>query len=236
MKRIAMMVLRNLFVVPFLWIKLCYYMNHRDNYTDEQHNKLFKKIVYYANKGGNVRIKASGIENIPKESGFLMTPNHQGMYDILAITDVCPQPFAFVAKKEVQNVPLLKQVFICSKSFMIDRDNVRQSMQVIIDVCNELKNGRNYCIFPEGTRSRNGNEIGEFKGGSFKAATKAKAPILPIALIDAYKPFDSHTISTVEVQVHFLEPLMYEDYKDMKTSEIAEEVSRRIRVAIKDNE
>ena len=73
----------------------------------------------------------------------------------------------------------------------------------------------------------------EFKGGSFKAATKAKCPIVPVALIDSFKPFDTNTISPVTVQVHFLEPLYYEDYKDMKTKEIAalvrEKVERTIR-------
>ena len=94
------------------------------------------------------------------------------------------------------------------KAYMLDRDNVRQAMQVIIDVSNEVKNGRNYLIFAEGTRSKNGNRIGEFKGGSFKAATKAKCPIVPIALIDSFRPFDTNTISKVTVQVHFLKPFV----------------------------
>lgn len=53
--------------------------------------------------------------------------------------------------------------------------------------------------------------IGEFKGGSFKAATKARCPIVPVALIDSFKPFDTNTISQVTVQVHFMEPLYYEE-------------------------
>ena len=91
-----------------------------------------------------------------------------------------------------------------------------------------MEKGRNYLIFPEGTRSKDGNNVGEFKGGSFKPAVKTKCPIVPIALIDSFKPFDTNSIQPVEVQVHFLEPLYYEEYKDMKTTEIAEEVRRRI--------
>ena len=90
--------------------------------------------------------------------------------------------------------------------------------------------------YAEGTRSKNGNEVQDFKGGSFKAATKAKCPIVPVALIDSFKPFDTNTISPVTVQVHFLEPLLYEDYKDMKTSEIAHIVKNRIKKAIERNE
>ena len=76
-------------------------------------------------------------------------------------------------------------------AYMIDREDIRQSMQVIIDVSKEVQNGKNYLIFAEGTRSKNGNQIGSFKGGSFKAATKAKCPIVPVALIDSFKPFDT---------------------------------------------
>ena len=236
MKRILMIVIRNIFLVPPMWIKLVYYSTHVDKYTDEEHNNMLKYIVYRANKGGNVHIDAYGVENIPEKNGFMFFPNHQGMYDALAIMDACPVPFSVVAKKEVKDVPFLKQVFACLKAYMLDRNDVKQAMKVIIDVSNEVKNGRNYIIFPEGTRSKNGNQTGAFKGGSFKAATKAKCPIVPVALIDSFKPFDTNSIRKVNVQVHFLKPLYYEDYKDMKTTEIAEMVRQRIQDTIDKNQ
>ncbi len=229
------MVLRNIILVPFMWIKLCYHASHVDKYTEEEHYRMLKFIVRRANKGGNVKIDIHGQENIPSESGFMFFPNHQGMYDVLAILDACPKPLSVVAKKEVANIQFLKQVFACMKAYTMDREDIRQSMKVIMDVSKEVRNGRNYVIFPEGTRSKNGNEVQEFKGGSFKAATKAKCPIVPVALIDAFKPFDTNTISPVTVQVHFLKPLFYDDYKDMKTTEIAELVRERIVKTIQEN-
>lgn len=163
-------------------------------------------------------------------------PNHQGLYDVLAIMEACPIPFSVVAKKEIKDIQFLKQVIACLRGYLLDREDVRQAMKVIADVTNEVKKGRNYLIFAEGTRSKNGNEVQDFKGGSFKAATKAKCPIVPVALIDSFKPFDTNTISPVTVQVHFLEPLLYEDYKDMKTSEIAQIVKNRIKKVIERNE
>ncbi len=234
MKRIIMMVFRNLFLVPHMWIRLCYHASHVDKYKEEQHYELLKYITHRANKGGNVTIDAYGVENIPDENGFMFFPNHQGLYDVLAILDVCPKPFSVVAKKEIANIQFLKQVFACMKAYMIDRDDIKQSLQVIINVTNEVKKGRNYLIFPEGTRSKNGNELLEFKGGSFKAATKAKCPIIPVALIDSFKPFDTNTTSQVTVQVHFLKPLYYEDYKDMNTKEIAALVRERIQSTIRE--
>ena len=228
MKRILMMVFRNILLVPYMWIKLCYHASHVDKYTEEEHYKMLRYITYRANKGGNVIIDVHGQENIPKENGFMFFPNHQGMYDVLAIIDACPKPFSVVAKKEVANVPFLKQVFACMKAYMLDREDVRQAMEVIVNVTKEVKKGRNYLIFAEGTRSKKGNQIQDFKGGSFKSATKARCPIVPVALIDSFKPFDTNSITPVTVQVHFLEPLLYEEYKDMKTNEIAEIVRERI--------
>lgn len=87
-------------------------------------------------------------------------------------------------------------------------------------------------IFPEGTRSKEGNQVQSFKAGSFKAATKAECPIVPVALINSFKPFDTNTISPVTVQVHFLPPLHYDEYKEMKTKEIADKVQKQIQQVI----
>jgi 1-acyl-sn-glycerol-3-phosphate acyltransferase len=230
------MVLRNIIFVPIMWVRLCYHAKHTDKYTEEEHFTLLSWIVRRANRGGNVKIDVHGIDNIPSENGFILFPNHQGLYDALAIIAALPRPFSVINKKEVANVPFLKQVFACMKAHSLDRDDVRQAMKIINDVSTEVANGRNYVIFPEGTRSRKGNVMtDDFKGGSFKAATKAKCPIIPVALIDAFKPFDINSIKPVTVQVHFLKPLFYDDYKDYKTTEIAKIVQGQIQVVLNTN-
>lgn len=232
MKRIIFMILKNIIYVPGMLIRLLRCAANVDKYTDVERNQLLKEIVGRANRGGNVRIEFTGVEHIPSEDGFIMYPNHQGMYDMLALIDVCPRPLSVVSKKEVAKIPLLRSVFKVDKAIFIDREDVKQSLQVIMQVAKEVSAGRNFVIFPEGTRSKQGNTVGEFKGGSFKAATKAKCPIVPVTLIDSFKPFDTNSIKKVTVQVHILKPLVYEEYKDMKTVEIAEEVKRRIEETI----
>ena len=118
----------------------------------------------------------------------------------------------------------------------MDRDDPREGLKVINEVANQVKNGRNFLIFPEGTRSKNGNRLGEFKSGSFKAATKAKCPIVPMAIIDCYLPFDTNSIRKVDVQIHVLPPIPYEEYQGMKTAEIADIVKERIEKVIAENE
>lgn len=235
MRRIIMMVFRNILMVPYIWIKLNIYAMHPERYTDEQKWKLLKYIDHRANVTGNINIVTTGIENVPKEGGFILTPNHQGLYDVLAIMEVCPRIFSAVAKKELQNIQFLKQVFALMNAKMLDRNDTKQGLRVIIEATKEIKEGKPYLIFPEGTRSKNGNVPGEFKGGSFKCATKSKTPIIPVALIDCFKPFDESSTRQVTVQVHFLDPIYYEEYKEMNTTEIAKLVKERIVEAIEKN-
>ena len=236
MKRILMMVIRNLLFIPYGWIKLCYYASHVDKYTVEQRYDLLKYIDARANWGGKIKIDVHGRENIPEKDGFIFYPNHQGLYDVLAIIEACPRPFTVVMKKEVENIPFLKQVFACMKAYALDRDDVKQAMQVIMTVSKEAAEGRNFLIFAEGTRSRKNNQLLEFKGGSFKAAIKAKCPIVPVALIDSYKSFDTNSIKPLTVQVHFLKPINYKEYGNMKSVEIAAEVRQRIENVITEYE
>ena len=107
------MVFRNIFLVPFMWIKLCYYASHVDKYPEEKRFAMLKFITSRANKGGNVTIEVHGEENIPEKDGFIFYPNHQGLYDVLAVAEACPRPFSVVAKKEVAEIQFLKQVFAC---------------------------------------------------------------------------------------------------------------------------
>lgn len=226
------MVLNNILIVPFWYLKLCYYAWFSKKISDEKKRILFKEIVTRANRGGNVTVRSYGIQNIPKDQPFMYFPNHQGLYDVLALLSNSPYFFSVVVKKELEHIPFLSKIFQIMGAYAIDREDVRQSMKIIQQVSKEVALGKNFLIFPEGTRSKNKNQVGSFKGGTFKAATKAKSPIVPVAIIDSYKVFDTGSIAPVVIQVHYLEPLYYEDYKMMKTTEIAELVENKIKKVV----
>ena len=228
MNRIVTMVLKNLWVVPGAWFKLCDYAKRTDEVPEEEKYRHIQYILQRAVKGGNIDLQVTGLENIPQENGFMLYANHQGMFDVLAIAATCDNPIGAVLKKELYNVPFLHQIAVCTKSFAMDREDVRQSLTVIQGVIQEVKAGRNYLIFPEGTRSKLGNEMLEFHGGSFRCATKSKCPIVPIALVDSFKVLDQKGSKPVTVQLHYLKPIYYEEYKDLKTTELAELVKSRI--------
>ena len=235
MNRIARMVLYNIFRVPGLFSRLWHYAKHTDEYPEQEKWDHIHKILQYAVKAGNVDLQVYGKENLPAEDGFVMYGNHQGMFDVVALASDMERPMAAVLKKELENVPLLKQIRECTYSFAMDREDVRQSLTVIKGVTEEVLKGRNFLIFPEGTRSKNGNTMGEFHGGSFKAALKAKCPIVPLCFIDCYKVLDQKGSKPVSVQMHYLKPISYEEYKDLKTPELAALVKSRIQEALDAN-
>lgn len=235
MQRILLMVLQNFWRVPSAWFKLCHYAKHTEKYPELTMWQHIAYIMKLAVSSGNVKFHCYGQENIPKENGFIMYGNHQGMFDIVAIGATCPNPMGAVLKKELGEIPFVKQVKKCTKSFCMDREDVRQSMTVINDVIKEVKGGRNYLIFPEGTRSRKGNEMLEFHGGSFKCAVKAKCPVVPVAFIDSFRVLDEKGCKPVDVQIHYLKPIYPEEYEGMKTVELAAMVRERIEAAVKEN-
>ena len=232
MNRIVTMVLKNFWRVPSAWFKLCHYANHTEKYSREEMFDHIRYVLRRAIMGGNIDLKVTGLENVPKEDGFMLYSNHQGMFDILAIAATVPLPIGGVLKKELWDVPFLHQISVCTKSYAMDREDVRQSLTVIQNVTEEVKNGRNYLIFPEGTRSKLGNTMVEFHGGSFRCATKSKCPIVPIALVDCFKVLDQPGSKPLTVQIHYLEPIFYEEYAGMKPAEVAALVKSRIQAKI----
>lgn len=228
MNRLALVLLKNVFHFPGLYGKLCHYAKHTDKYSEEEKYAHIQKVLGRVVTSGNVELKTFGLENIPKEGGFLLYGNHQGLFDVIALAYTCPRPIAAVLKKELKNLPLLKQIVACTKSFPMDREDVRQSLTVIQNVTEEVKKGRAYVIFPEGTRSKTGNTMREFHGGSFRAAIKGKVPVVPVAFIDCFKVLDQKGSQPLTVQIHYLPPILPEEYAGMKASELADLVQSRI--------
>ena len=229
MNRIVMMVLRNIFYVPGAYLKLRRYAKHPEKYSREESYAHIHDIMKHAVAKSNVDLQVTGLENLPSEGGFMLYGNHQGMFDIVAIAATCPIPIAAVLKKELRDVPLIHEIMLCTGSYPMDREDVRQSLRVIQAVTKDVKeDGRRFLIFPEGTRSKKGNVMGEFHAGSFRCALKAKCPIVPICYIDCFRPLDEKGSHPLTVQMHYLPPIPYEEFKDLDTVELAAMVKKRI--------
>lgn len=235
MERIILMIIKRIFIAPYWLYLICKYGN-TEKYSEEERYRVLSNIVKKVNRAGNVKIISDGEENLPKENGYVLFPNHQGLFDALVLLETNNQPITFVMKKEIENQWFIKKIIKLLHAQIIDRDDIRQSMGVINTMTKEVKEGRNYVIFAEGTRSRKGNELLDFKGGSFKSAVNAKCPIIPVAIMDSYKVFDSKSIKKATVRMAYLKPIYPEEYNKMKTTEIACIVKERIGEYIRSTE
>lgn len=236
MKRIRLLVMKLMFRIPG-WLRQIKKYNQEDNTASLQEKYDF--IVDIANrviKLGKIEVKCYGLENLPSEQGYLMTPNHQGLFDPIILFHTHSAPYRAVVKQELEDTKAIGDIVHMLGYLPIDRSNLRASVKVIREVTRQLKEGITFVIFPEGTRCKQKNKMLEFKGGTFKAVIDAKKPIVPVALIDCYKVFDDNSSKPVTTQVHYLKPLYYEEYKDMSSVEVAKEVQSRIEKCIAENE
>ncbi len=232
MKRILWMAFLTFFHLPRLAFWLFRMAAHPERYTIEQRYALLHRISVYGIKNGRVDLVSTGVENLPEQDGYILYPNHQGLFDIMALVYLHERPLSAVLKIELTKIPFLKQMITVMGGIPLDRSDPRQAVRVVQQVADEVKEGRNFLVFAEGTRSHEGNKLLDFKGGSFKSATKARCPIVPVALIDSFKIMDTNTLKRTTVQVHFLDPIPYEAYEGMKTVEIAAMVKEKIEAKI----
>ena len=227
------MVFMNLFWAP-IWLFTIHRMGREeDSHTRQERYDYIARMVKRIIRYGRVNLVIKGQENIPDHDGFIIFPNHQGLFDMLALFASCPRPLSVVIKKEAANWILVKDVLAATRSLSMDREDIKSQVKVISEVGKRVKAGENFVIFAEGHRSRKGNEILEFKSGTFKSATKASCPIVPVALINSFRPFDINSLKRETVEVHYLKPIDLEEYLSMNTAQIAQMVQNRIEEEIR---
>ena len=227
------MVFMNLFWAP-IWLFTIHRMGREeDSHTRQERYDYIARMVKRIIRYGRVNLVIKGQENIPDHDGFIIFPNHQGLFDVPALFASCPRPLSVVIKKEAANWILVKDVLAATRSLSMDREDIKSQVKVISEVGKRVKAGENFVIFAEGHRSRKGNEILEFKSGTFKSATKASCTIVPVALINSFRPFDINSLKRETVEVHYLKPIDLEEYFSMNTAQIAQMVQNRIEEEIK---
>ena len=167
----------------------------------------FRPILFLS----GVRLTVKGRENIIKDQAALYVYNHRGFYDVLAGYSTAPCPTSFVAKKEIEKVPMVSRWMKYMHCLFLDREDIRQGMQTIMEGIELLKNGTSVYIAPEGTRNKS-DEILEFHDASFKLAEKSKCPIIPVALNNTDAVFEQHLpwIRSAHVIIEYGEPIYME--------------------------
>lgn len=229
MLKLFHVIFANFHRAPFVIPRMRYMADHPEKYSEEERYEMMRYCIELMKKSGKISTEVFGLENLPQHGGYIMYPNHQGKYDLLGIIETHDKVLSFVMDKAKSHTVLVREFVDLIQAKRLEKDNPRQGLTIINEVARDVKNGKRYVLFPEGGyKFNNKNKVMEFKAGSFKIALKSHAPIVPIALIDSYKVFNSFHIGAITTQVHYLKPIMYEEYKHLKTSEIAALVKARI--------
>ncbi len=217
--------------LPFILFYLCkagYIEKHTDSYTEEDRYKVAKSAVAILKRNGFIHTDVYGTENLPSQGGYVMYANHQGKYDALGIISGHPTPCTVMIDDKRSHPIVTTQFISLLNGIRLDKTDMRKQFKTIMDVIAQVKSGRRIIIFPEGGYYRNRNQVHEFLPGAFKCSIKSKTPIIPVALIDSYKPFELNSLKPVKTQVHFLAPIFYDEYKEMTSKEIADLTRSRI--------
>ena len=229
MLRFIYVILARTFSIIYFVPKMAYYAKHPEKYPEEDCYRLALDIIKKVQKTARVSTEYIGTEKIPQKSGYIIFSNHQGKYDALGILSAHPAPCAVLMDKKRANLPIAKQFIDLIRAKRIEKNNPRQQIRVINEIAKEVSEGRNYLIFPEGGYEKKcDNSLADFKYGCFYSAIKAKSPIMPVALIDSYKPFGINSLSRVKTKVIFLPVIPYEEYKNMKAPELCAYVKEKI--------
>lgn len=227
MWRFRMLIMRNLMWFSKHIIKMTKFIDN--NLPEEECYKYMQSIIKEMKKKSNVETVAFGTEKLPKEGGYVMYPNHQGKYDAYGIVSVHEKACTVVMDKDKSFAPFIKQVIDLLRGKRLDKADVRQSLRIINETAKEVEVGRRYIIFPEGEYNQEKkNSLFDFKAGCFKTSLKSKTPIVLVVLFDSYKAWNTSRFGKVCTQVHFLEPIEYEEYKNMNTNQIAQLVHSKI--------
>jgi 1-acyl-sn-glycerol-3-phosphate acyltransferase len=127
------------------------------------------------------QVTITGLENIDPRQSYILTSNHQSVFDIFAFLGYLPIQFRWIAKAELFHLPFLGWAMTRIGYIPIERESPKKAYRSMLRAAEKVKTGTSILIFPEGTRSPNG-KLQPFKKGVFLIALKSQAPILPIAI------------------------------------------------------
>ena len=193
----------------------------------------FKAIL----KVTGVHTTVIGFENIPDEP-VLFIGNHRSFFDILLTYSRCPRLTGYVAKKEMEKIPLLSTWMRFVYCLFLDRENPKEGLKTILQAIDYVKQGISICIFPEGTRNK-GEELSmlPFKEGAFKIAAKTGCAIVPISMNNTAAIFENQfpRIKKVNVVVEYGTPIYPKDLAPEDKKHIGAYVQNIIQETINKN-
>ena len=182
-------------------------------------NWAFRCVRFLA----GTKVDYIGEENIPTDTPVLYIGNHRSFFDIVLTYVRVPRPTGYIAKKNIEKVPLLTVWMRNLHCLFLDRENLKAGAQTIIEAINLMKDGKSICIFPEGTRNKEEGTLLPFHEGSFKIATKADCPIIPMTINNSAAVFENQfpKIKKAHVIIEYGKPIYIKELPKEQQKKVA---------------
>jgi 1-acyl-sn-glycerol-3-phosphate acyltransferase len=149
------------------------------------------------------RVVTHGMDEVRWEAPQVLVCNHSSVYDVLAVAAVLPGPFSFVGKKELNSIPFFGQAWKAAGHISIDRSDRQKAIASLRRAGEKLRRERGTVIlFPEGTRSRNG-ELLPFKKGAFMLASEAGVAVVPAVIHGSTEVVERGRVRPATIHIHF---------------------------------
>ena len=181
-------------------------------------------------KTSGVQLEIRGKKNIKDNKNYIFAPNHSSFMDFPVLFVAVNKYLVFVAKKELERIPIFKSILSISGSIFVNRDNTNDAIDSLDELKSDIKNTpRSVVVFPEGTRS-NLNQLKSFKKGAAVLSINTELPIIPVYIMGSFDWWNTKNFrkNSNKIVVNFGKPIITENkqYEDRKniTNSIKKEI------------
>ncbi|MDO4510887.1 MAG: lysophospholipid acyltransferase family protein [Bacteroidales bacterium] len=152
-----------------------------------------------------VKVKVEGRENIDKKTSYVFVANHQGAYDIFALSGFLGHNFCWMMRRGLTNIPIVGTACHMAGHILVDTRSAESLKKTMDSAKKRLSKGVSLCVFPEGRRTDTG-KMGQFKNGAFKLAVDFNLPVVPITIDGSYDVMPRSTFNikpgTIRIIIH----------------------------------
>jgi 1-acyl-sn-glycerol-3-phosphate acyltransferase len=170
-----------------------------------------------------VKLEIFGLEKINRNRSYIFIGNHQSHFDVLSVFSAIPFTVRFMAKKELYRIPIFGWALAATGTIKIDRANRQRAIASMNDALDRISNGVSVVVFPEGTRSDDG-EIQPFKKGGFVLAIRGGIPIIPISVSGSRFILRKHSrnVTSGRIKMVFGDPIDTSKYSYQQREELSD--------------
>ncbi len=187
-------------------------------------------------KGCGVKVTQSGLEKINLDQPLLFLTNHRSHFDTPALMATIEKQVVFVAKRELEKIPVFGASLRSVGMIYIERGNSEQARQSVAKAVEDIRKGKRVLMFPEGTRSNDGHTLEKFKKGSFHMAKAARVPVVPVVVQGSEKVLPKYKVGINPGHIHltFLEPIQVSGEENVE--ELMQRVHSKMEAVIEPKE